>query len=170
MSNPISTDELFGQVPKIDCKRFGATANTFIETYIEKWLSLTDRKQEYDTFLKVMDDESIDATHRNWIWLRRAKSFERAMDRIIMIVAVHNFKCQHGKMPSLEDILGDDDGFEDRYNYEDACNVEGLIWPSWPMSFRRHVMNTLMYYFSSLFGKAYAEHSRSRYIAYNRAV
>jgi hypothetical protein len=167
MYTPLSTNELFGQVPTIDCKRFGAAANTFIETHIEKWLDLTSRKQEYDSFLKVMDDESIDAANRNWIWLRKAKSFERAMDHRVMYVAVHNFKCQHGKMPTLEDILGDDDGFEDRYNYDDACDLEGPTFPSWPTSFCRHVMKTLMEYFAELYGKACTEHGRSRRIAYS---
>jgi hypothetical protein len=167
MSTPLSTDELFGQVPTIDCKRFGAAANKFIETYIEKLLDLTDRKEEYDTFLKVMNDESIDAGNRKWIWLRRAKSFERAMDNITMIVAVQNFKCQHGKMPTLEDILGDDYGFEDQYNYEDACETEGPIFPPWPIPFRRHVMKTLIDYFSALYLRACTEHGQSRRGAYS---
>ncbi len=167
MSKLLSTDELFGQVPTVACTRFGPAANKFIETYTEEILNLSERKQEYDAFLKLMDDESIDATNRNWIWLRRAKSFERVMDQIVMLVAVQNFKCQHGKMPELEDILGDDYGFEDKYNYEDACKREKPTWPNWPLTFRRHVMKTILGYVANLYEKACVEHSRSRRGAYS---
>lgn len=167
MSKPLSTDELFGQVPTVTCKRFGPAANKFIETYTEKLLDLAERKQEYDALLTVMDDESIDASNRNWIWLRRAKSFERAMDRIIMFVAVHNFKCQHGKMPTLEDILGNDDEYDDLYNHQDACRSEGPDFPPWPLTFRRHVMKLIMEYFANLYEKACIEHGRSRSGAYS---
>jgi hypothetical protein len=71
-------------------------------------------------------------------------------------------------MPTLEDILGYDDGFEDSYNYQEACeNYEEPTWPSWSIPFRRHVMKTIMEYFASIYQKAVSEHSRARSIAYS---
>ena len=165
---PLTFDELFTDIPNIACKRFGPAADAFIDKYIED-LHLSEHTSEYNEFLKVMANDNIPIKDRHWIGLRRAKSFERSMDRVIMQVSVTNFKCQHGRMPTLEDILGSDDGFEDYHNHKCAC--EDYIEPNWssdwPQAIRRRVMKIIMDYIADIYQKAVAEHSRFRSIAYS---
>jgi hypothetical protein len=165
---PLTFAELFGSLPTVSCKRFGPAIEEFVRTEADKYLDIADRQNEYTDFASIMADENIGIIERNWIWIRRAKGFERAMDRIIMKVAVTNFKYKHGHMPTLEDILGDDNGFEDSSNHQDACDhYEEPTWPQdWPIHTRRQAYQTLMDYMAGIYERACAEHRRSRSSAY----
>lgn len=169
MHVPLTFNELFGTLPTVACKRFGQSIEAFISSLAQNSLELTDRSKEYETFLTVMDDEQIDAKERNWLWLRKAKGFERAMDHIMMRVAVTNFKCKHGHMPTLEDILGSDDGFEDSYNHQEACaDYIEPVWPvDWSLQTRRRAYQTFADYMAGVYERAANEHRRARSIAYS---
>lgn len=165
---PLTFNELFGALPSVPCKRFGPAIETFIAAKAEHYLELADRRESYEQFLTVMADEHITPQERNWIWLRKTKGFERVIDRIIMHVAVTNFKCKHGRMPTLEDILGDNDGFEDSYNHQEACaDYVEPAWPQdWPTHTRHQAYQAFTDYMAGIYERAYAEHRRARSSAY----
>ena len=87
----------------------------------------------------------------------------------MMRVAVSNFKCKHGHMPTLEDILGCDDGFEDSYNHQEACaDYIEPTWPiDWPVQTQRRAYQTFTDYIAGIYERAANEHRRARSIAYS---
>ena len=167
-TKPLTFSELYGTLPAVACKRFGPEIESFISKLTYAILQLDDRIVTYETFLNIMADEQIDERERNWLWLRKAKGFERTMDHVIMRVSVTNFKCKHGRMPTLEELLGDNDGFEDFYNHQEAC--ADYVEPDWPEGWsaltRRQAYQTFTDYMAGIYERACAEHSRARSIAY----
>jgi hypothetical protein len=167
-ATPLTFSDLFGSLPTVSCKRFGPAIEAFIAAQAEYHLALADRSKTYAEFLTVMADEQIDAKDRYVYWLRTVKGFERLMDRVMMHVAVINFKCKHERMPTLEDILGDDDGFEDFYNHQEAC--ADYVEPTWPQDWsvwtRRRAYQAFTNYMAGVYERACAEHARARRAAY----
>ncbi len=169
-AKPLTYSELFPAVQVSPCKRYGPAIAAFVTSQADKYLDFNDRKEDREVFLNLMTDTSIDATTRQWIWIRRAKGFERTMDRIIAQVAITNFKCQNGHMPTLDDIYNGDDGFEDSYNFDDA--IRYYEEPTWPAEFdnkdsvKRAAMEELMTYMIGVYERAYADHRASRSGAY----
>lgn len=169
-AKPLTYSELFPAVQVPLCKRYGPAIAAFVTSQADKYLDFEIRKVDREAFLHVMTDTSIDATNRQWTWIRCAKGFERVMDRVIIDIAITNFKCQNGHMPTLDDIYNGDDGFEDSYNFE--YSIRSYTEPIWPAEFdnndsvKRAAMELLMTYMSGVYERAYADHRASRSGAY----
>ncbi len=170
MSRPLTYSELFPKVQMPPCKRYGPAMADFVTSQADKYLDFDDRKVDREAFLHVMAETSIDATNRQWAWIRCAKGFERVMDRVIVEVAITNFKCQNGHMPTLDDIYNGSDGFEDSHNFE--YSIRSYTEPTWPAEFdnkdsvKRAAMEEFMTYMSGVYERACADHRASRRGAY----
>lgn len=171
MSKPLTFTELFPGPETPTCRRYGSAIATFVHEQADNLLDLEDRKKWREELLTVMNDTSMNATTRQWIWIRSAKSFERHMDYNMMKVSVANFKCQHGRMPTFEDIVGEDGGeYDDRSNFETV--VENYEEPIWPKEFdnkdsvKKTAMEAFMTYMCGVYECARADHVASRSGAY----
>lgn len=172
---PLTFTELFPEPEMPQCKRYGPAITAFVQKQIDKHLDLADRALWRQDLITVMVDSTMNATTRQWTWIRAAKGFQRTMDWIMMDVCVTNFKCQHGRMPTFEELMGEDGGeFDDRSNFELAC--EKYVEPFWPAEFdnkdsvKKAAMKTLETYMCGVYERARTDHVASRNGAYSIGV
>lgn len=168
---PLTYTELFPEPEMLPCKRYGPAIVAFVQKQADALLDLADRAIWRQDLLTVMADTTMNATTRQWIWIRAAKGFRRQMDYIMMKAVVKNFKCQHEHMPTFEDIVGIGGGeFDDWSNFDSI--IETYEENDWPSDFdnkdsvKKAAMQSFKTYVCDLYERACTDHVASRSGAY----